>query len=62
MPQFKNCDFCETAISADSPLCPNCGHPQRTGAEWYGYYRSVVLTLVLGIAIFVAWMALVGPR
>jgi hypothetical protein len=56
----KNCDFCEKSIPTGSALCPYCGRPQKTDAEWSSYYRSLVLGLLLMIAIFVGWGKLVG--
>jgi RNA polymerase subunit RPABC4/transcription elongation factor Spt4 len=59
---FKSCEFCETTIPPGSTVCPHCGRPQKSGAEWSRYYRSVILAVVLSIAVMYLWSRFVGFR
>jgi len=61
MLSFKNCDFCEREIAPGSPLCPHCGHIQKTGAEWSSHYRALLLAALLSAAVLVIWTALIRP-
>jgi len=51
MQPFKSCEFCETTIPPGSTVCPHCGRPQKSGAEWSCYYRSIILAVALSIAV-----------
>jgi hypothetical protein len=48
------CANCGSEVAANSPHCPNCGHPQGAGLQSTAYGRrtdgQAVASMVLGIA------------
>lgn len=50
-----SCDFCEKDIPDGLTICPYCGRPQRTPAEWSRQRWAMLLVTVATVVILVVW-------